>query len=382
MTKLNAALVETKGDEDASAIVTKALADLTKTVDDRLKPIEAKAANDNKLTERLDAIEAKMNRQSVKADNDHEPTVEAKAFRSFLRFGEQRMPAEEAKALTVSTNTAGGYLTTPEFSREIIKDLVEFSPIRQAARVSTTSAGSVLLPKRTGKPTAEWVGETTTRPATESTYGQANIGIYEMAAYVDVSVQLLEDAEVNVEAEVAYDLAEEFGRLEGETFVTGDGSNKPEGFMASAGIAETLNGHATTLQADALIKLMYAMPAFYRNRGVWMTNGTTLGVIRTLKDGQGNYLWQPSYQAGQPETILGRPVVEATDMPDVGAGAFPVAFGDFQRGYRIFDRVAMSLIRDPYSLATTGKVRFHARRRVGGGTVQAEALRKLKIATS
>jgi HK97 family phage major capsid protein len=384
MTKFNSALaVENKGEDDTTALVTKALADLTKTVDDRLKPIEAKAANDAKLTARLDAIETKLNRPAIlKGDNDNEPTLEAKAFRSFLRLGEQRMPAEEAKALIVADNTRGGYLTTPEFSKEVLKNLVEFSPVRQAARVGSTASGSVILPKRTGAPTANWVGETETRTSTESSYGQATISIYEMAAYVDVSLQLLEDAEINVESEVAYDLAEEFGRLEGATLLNGDGVGKPEGFMQAAAVDYVANGHATVLAADSLISLMYDLPAFYRNRGTWMLNGTSLATVRKLKDGQGNYLWQPSYQVGQPETLLGRPIVEAVDAPDIAADAYPIAFGDFNKAYRVYDRTQMSLLRDPYSLATTGKVRFHARRRVGGGTVMAEAIRKLKMAVS
>ncbi len=143
--------------------------------------------------------------------------------------------------------------------------------------------------------------------------------------------------------------------------------------MTDAGVADSLNGHATNLQADALITLMYALPAVYRNRGAWMMNGTTLATVRKLKDGQGNFLWQPSYPAGQPETILGRPVIEAVDMDDVARGAFPIAFGDFARAYRIYDRLALSVMRDPYTQATNGLARFHARRRVGGGVVSPEA---------
>jgi HK97 family phage major capsid protein len=127
---------------------------------------------------------------------------------------------------------------------------------------------------------------------------------------------------------------------------------------------------------------MYAIPALYRNRGTWVMNGSTLATIRKLKDGQNNYLWQPSYQAGQPETILGRPVVEAVDMPDVGSGTYPIIFGDFATGYRVVDRIGLSVLVNPYLLATTGITRFHATRRVGGGVIQAAALRKLKMATS
>lgn len=103
--------------------------------------------------------------------------------------------------------------------------------------------------------------------------------------------------------------------------------------MTASGIAETNDGHAANLSADALITLIYAVPATYRNRGAWVMNGTTLAAVRKLKDGQGNFLWSPSYQAGQPETILGGPVVEALDMPNIAANAFPIICGDFGTGY-------------------------------------------------
>jgi HK97 family phage major capsid protein len=152
--------------------------------------------------------------------------------------------------------------------------------------------------------------------------------------------------------------------------------------MAAESVPETLNGHATNLSADALIKLFYDMPAAYRNRGAWMMSGPTLGVIRTLKDGQGNYIWRPGLAEGAPETILGRPIAEAVDMPAVAANAFPVVFGDFSRAFRIYDRVGLSILRDPYTLATKGMIRFHARRRVGAALVLKEAIRKLKMATA
>ncbi|MBU4529716.1 MAG: phage major capsid protein [Hoeflea sp.] len=346
--------------------------------------VKAKAANDNGLAGRIAELETKLARPAIigKAANDNEPTPERKAFEGFLRYGAERMPADEVKSLVVADDTRGGYLAPAELSTEILKGIVEFSPVRQAARVGSTSRGSVILPKRTGTPTANWVGETETRTETESAYGQVEIPVHEMAAYVDVSVQLLEDAAVNVESEVASDLAEEFGRLEGVALVSGNGVKKPTGIMAAAGVTDVASGHATLITADSLITLMYDLPAYYRNKGVWMANGTTIAAIRKLKDTTNNYLWQPSYQAGQPETLLGRPIVEAVDMDDIGAGEFPILFGDVNRAYRVYDRVAMSMLRDPYTQATTGKVRFHARRRVGADLVMAEALRKLRVAES
>lgn len=387
MHNMNSTLVR-KGDDDTSAIVTKALDDLQKSVDDRIKAIETKsAANDNtKLVERLDQLETKLNRPAIiKGDNDNK-SPEQKAFTGYLRRGKEALELDEVKALRVADDSAGGYLAPSEFSAQVIKGIVEFSPIRQAARVGSTSAGEVILPKRTGRPTASWVGETEDRSATESAYGQIEVPIHEAACYVDVSQRLLEDANVDVEAEVAFDLAEEFGRLESAAFNNGDGNKKPVGIMAAAGVAYTPTGNGSTLganPADTLIDAFYATPAYYRNRGVWTMNSTTIAAVRKLKDGStGAYLWQPGLAAGDPATILGRPLIEDPEMPDIGAGTEPILFGDIASAYRIYDRVALSLMRDPYSQATKGLVRFHARRRTGGALVLAEALRKIRCATS
>lgn len=394
LTMLAPGAVVLKGEnDDPGEIVTKALGDLTKTVTegqkalgDRIAALEGKGAkaddkaNDPaaKLVERLDKIEAKVNRPGG-SETKGEPSVEQKAFAAYMRHGD-RAPEAELKTLTVSSDTQGGYLAPTEMSAEFIRDLVEFSPIRTLATVRTTAAPAVSYPKRTGITNAKWKGETQAQEGSEPAFGQVEIPIREVNTYVDVSNQLLADSGGVAEAEVRLALAEDFGQKEGLAFVSGNGVLEPEGLLTAGGIAETLNGHATNLSADQLIALMYALPAAYRARGSWLMNGGTLAKLRTLKDGQGNYLWQPSYQAGQPEMILGRPVVEAIDMPDVAANAYPVLFGDFATAYRVVDRLALSILVNPYLLATNGVTRIHATRRTGAAVVQAKALRKLKMA--
>ncbi len=390
------AALELKGEnDDANAGVTAALGELTKTVTDgqkslgdRIAALETKGGKPDdkkedpsvKINDRLDKIEAKMNRPGG-TETKGEPSVEQKAFAAYMRHGD-RAPEVELKTLTVSSDTQGGYLAPTEMSTEFIRDLVEFSPIRTLATVRTTTAPAVSYPKRTGITNAKWKGETQAQEGSEPSFGQAEIVIREVNTFVDVSNQLLADSGGAAEAEVRLALAEDFGQKEGLAFVSGDGLTAPEGLLTASGIGETLNGHATNLSADALIALMYALPAAYRARGSWLMNGGTLATLRKLKDGQGNYLWQPSYQAGQPEMILGRPVVEAVDMPDVAAGAYPILFGDFATAYRVVDRLALSILVNPYLLATNGITRIHATRRTGAGVVQAKALRKLKMATS
>lgn len=369
-----------EGEEgDPIGIVNKALGDLTKTVEDRFKAIEAKGDPAAPLADRLDKMEARMNRLGAAKPEDA-PKAELKAFGSYLRLG-SNAPADELKTLTVSSDPQGGYLAPAEMSTEFVRDLVEFSPIRSVASVRSTGSPSVIYPRRTGITNAKWKGETQAQEGSEPAFGQSEIVVKEANTFVDISNQLLADSAGQAEAEVRLALAEDFGKKEGAAFVNGNGVLEPEGIMTAAGIGETVNGHATVLAADALITLMYAMPATYRNAGAWAMNGTTLATLRKLKDGQGNYLWQPAYQLGQPETILGRPVVEMLDLPDIASGTFPVIYGDWS-GYRIVDRIGLSILVNPYLLATNGLTRIHATRRVGGGVLQPAKFRKLKMAVS
>jgi HK97 family phage major capsid protein len=379
---LSGAIELKEGDVDPAALVQKALDDLTKTMDDRLKAVEGKGL-DPKLQDRLDKLEAKLNRPGTGADDVKAAVaLEKKAFEGFLRRGRESLNADEVKTLRMSDDTQGGYLAQEEFVAQVDKNIVQFSPVRQAARVGQTGSSSVIIPRRTGRPTASWVGDIETRTETESTYGQAEVPIDEMACYVDVSNKLIEDAAVDIGAEIAFDISEEFGRAEGQSFVSGNGTKKPLGFMSDTNVNYTPGGDASLIKPDGLIDLYYALAPFYRQRGVFMCNGTTLAAIRKLKDSQNRYLWEPSLVVGSPETILGRPVVEAVDMPDIASNAFPVVFGDFSSGFRIYDRVGLSILRDPFTQALGGLTRFHARRRVGARVVRAEALRTLKIATS
>jgi HK97 family phage major capsid protein len=350
--------------------------------DARLAATEKKARSAYEAADRVEVALARTPAGAQFGARPGETSLETKAFLSFIRQGRESLAPEEIKSLVVSDDSRGGYLAPKEFSREVDKNIVQFSPIRQAARVGSTSAGSVIVPRRTGAPTARWVTESETRPEAGSTYGQITIPVSEAAAYIDISNTLLEDAFVDIGEELAFDLAEEFGRIEGAAFVAGDGQKKPLGLLSDTAVGSIVSGNATAITADSLIDVFYGLAPFYRQRGAWLLNGKTLAAIRKLKDGAGQYLWQPGLAAGQPETILGRPAIESVDMPDIATNAYPVAFGDFATGYRIYDRVMLSLLRDPYSQATNGMTRFHARRRVGGGVVRAEAIVKLKIAAS
>lgn len=327
------------------------------------------------LRARLDALEAKAARPGVAAPAIVAGDAERKAFTRFLQTGEL-----DTKALTVANDAPRFVLAPEDVSSEFVRNLVEWSPVRSIADVRSTTSHTVQIPKRTGITNAKWKGETAAREASEPTFDEQEIAIKEINTYVDLSQWMLEDS-ANVEAEVRLALAEDFGQKEGLAFVKGGAApEEPKGFLTAPGIAELKNGHATTLSPDALIRMAYSLPGAYRSRATWVMSGATLGLIRGMKDAQGQYLWQPSYQAGQPETILGRPVVELVDMPAVADAATPIVFGDFKAGFRIYDRVSLDVRVDPYTQATNGLVRFHARRRVGSDVVRPDAFRKLVMA--
>ncbi|MCA0996299.1 phage major capsid protein [Alloyangia pacifica] len=327
----------------------------------------------DRINARLDAIEAKANRPTVTgASSPLMGSQEVKAFTHYLSTG-------EAKSLTTASDTANHILVPEEVSGEFIRNLVEYSPVRAIADVRSTAGATIILPKRTSVTNAVWVGETSARTGSEPAFAQTEVAVKEISTYVDMSIQLAEDS-ANVLSEVNLALAEDFGQKESLSFVNGSTALEPSGFMTDANVAATAAASGVAISPDELIALMYALPGTYRNAGTWVMNGSTLAALRTLKDGHGNYLWQPSYQAGQPETILGRPVIEAVDMPDIGEGAEPIIFGDFKRGYRIYDRISLVVLADPYTQRANGLMRYHARRRVGAGVVRPDALRKLKMA--
>lgn len=374
-----AIILKDGGDDDPNDIVTKALEDLTKTIDERF---DEQAEKHKKLGERIDKVEAKANRAKGDGgeDDDEAAEIERKAFGTYLRLG-SAAPADEIKALTVSSDPQAGYLAPAEMSTEFIRDLVEYSPVRSVASVRAITSQSVKYPKRTSITNAKWEGETEVSEESTVGFGQLEVAPHKITTFVDISNELLSDSGGTAEAEVRMALAEDFGQKEGLAFVNGSGSGQPEGLMTHTSIGETVNGSTSAVSPDKMIDLMYSLPAAYRNAGTWMLNGTTLAAIRKLKDADGRFLWQPAFTAGQPETILGRPVVEAVDMPDIASGAFPILYGDFS-AYRIVDRLAMTILSDPYTQAIKGVTRIHATRRVGGRVLQAERFKKLKMSTS
>lgn len=366
---------------------------------------ETKAALD-KIQDHLDEVETKLERMAVATPEGGAPPpeggegddlTEMKAYGAFLRFGEHKLTQEEerlltkapkpqeGKVLTRGDDTTGGYLAPEEYVEEIIKGITEFSPIRTLARVRSTSRHSIQIPKRTGTFSAAWVSEIGTRSETTGlTWGLEEVPTHEMYALVDISTQNLEDSAFDLEAELAMEFSEQFGVLEGTGFVSGNAVGKPEGIITNATVLANYvaSGAASTLTADGLIDLAFALNSDYFRNASWILNRLTVRDIRKLKDGNGQYLWQPGLQGAAPATILERPYTECTDMPTVTTNTYSVAIGDWRRAYTIVDRVEMATLRDPYTQATAGAVRFIARKRVGGQVTLPEACKVQKTAAS
>ncbi len=368
--------VEGRGEDPVTA---EQLVKIEKTLDtfedlnQRLTLQEQRVKDDG---EQLDRIETALDRVGKGAEKEAKKNEAKETFELWCRKGEKGLTPEQLKVLTIADDTTGGYLAPSEYVQEIIKGIVEFSPVRSIARVRTTSARSVMHPKRTGQFSATWTAELGTRSETTGlTYGLEEIPTHEASALVDISAADLEDSAFNLEAELNMEFSERFGVAEGTAFVSGSAVGKPEGFLVNSDVGNTNTGDANFLTADGLISLFYAIKSGYAGQAVWTMARGTIAAIRKLKDGEGNYLWAAGLAGGVANNILGAPYVEMVDMPAVSAGLKPIMFGDFRRGYIIVDRISLALLRDPFTQATSGAIRFVARKRVGGQVVLAEALR-------
>jgi HK97 family phage major capsid protein len=373
--------IELKDDNaDPAEVVTKALNEFQASVDARLKDIETKAANDNKLAERLDKLEAKANRPGagIRHDNDNDAKLETKAFNSFLRGGVASLDDIEKKTLNAGTPASGGYVVAPEYSSKIIEKLVQFSPLRGLASVMTIGGSEVYIPVLDTGIAGGWVTETGTRASTEPTFDQMNFKVFEFAGYVPVSQQLLEDSFIDIQAFIAGHIQKQFGKSEATAFMVGDGNGKPTGLLHTPADYASVTAAADASDIiDRLIETFYKLPGAYAANGSWIMRRETMGVIRAAADNATKgTLWSDSLANGTPATLLGRPVYESVDMdllPAATGTTYPIVFGDIASAYQIVDRVGVGIMRDDYTGADNGTVKFRARRRVGGAPVLTEA---------
>ena len=305
------------------------------------------------------------------------------AFLAHVRKGEVKA------SLNKGADAEGGYLAPREWDRTITDKLLILSDMRSLATIQTISTNGFKKLFNLRGTASGWVGENAARPETAGpTFGSMDFQTGELYANPAATQQMLDDAEIDLESWLAGEVQTEFAYQEGLAFVSGSGANgRPNGILtyitggtnAAAnplGAITTVNsGAAATLTADGVVNLVQALPTVFTGNARFAMNKGTQGVVRLLKDTTNNYLWQPSYQAGQPATLLGYPVSEIAAMPALAAGSKSVLFGDFARTYLIVDRVGVRVLRDPY----TNKpfVMFYTTKRVGGGVANPESMKAL-----
>lgn len=365
----------------------------------------------DKLKDRIDGLETKASRPQVGITDgadfakvkklymqkhgeekgsqvaEDDAVYHEKAYVAFLRDGDMGLqrfknsqPSNQ-KAWLLADDTSAGFLALPPMKvDEILKQVTEMSPVRELARVFTGGTEQLELTSRDSIMTAAWVGETATRSETTApTYGLINIFAHENYVQPHASRQMLADAAFNLEAELSSEAAESMADLESAAFVSGSGVGQPTGIATSTRITHDTTDTTGVVDFDDLIDMYYAIKDRYRANATWGVNRTILGSIRKLKDGQGQHLWQPALAPAEPDTILGRPVREFSDLASTfTTGNDLVIYGDFRAGYAIYDRMGMTLLRDEITGKNSGKVEFDFFRRTGGDLRQAEALRVLE----
>jgi HK97 family phage major capsid protein len=338
----------------------------------------------------IDDLNAKMAARAagggVIGDIQPDPEYVA-AFKAHMRRG------DVSAAMSKGTDADGGYLAPVEWDRTLTGKLKRVSPIRANARViSITTAGfkKLFTDRAVG---SGWVGETAARPQTSTPQlASLDFPLGELYANPAISQQLLDDAAIDLEQWLSDEVDTEFARQEGIAFLSGNGTNKPHGILTYvAGGANATrhpwgpipvvnSGTAATITADGFLDLFYALPGEFRANAKLYTSRGAQVAMRKLKDGQNNYLWQPSFAAGQPATLAGESIVDIPDMPAVAADAIAALYGDMDASYLVVDRVGVRVLRDPF----TNKpfVHFYTTKRVGGGLYNPEAMLALKIAAN
>lgn len=401
---------ETKAAPAAGDALLRAFEEFKQANDARLAAIERKRGDvlleekveriDRALTEHKSALERiAMNGRRPALAADPAVSEHKSAWTAYLRRGDESAFAQfEAKALSVVGSTPGGqdggYTAPPELDRLIESRLAQVSPMRSIATVRTTGANVFKKPISLTAAGTGWVSETGSRTQTDTpTLALLEFPTAELYANLAATQTLLDDSFVNLEEWIAGEVEEAFAGQERAAFVTGDGSNKPRGFLDYDIVADAsqewgeigyiasgaAGAFAEDDPVDKLIDLVYAPKSQFRQNARFVMNRKTVSAVRKLKDADGHYIWDPGDGASG-SSLLGYPITELEDMPDIAANAFAIAFGDFARGYLIVDRAGVRVLRDPYSAKPY--VLLYVTKRVGGGVQNFDAIKVLKFAAS
>lgn len=387
--------------EEFKAENNKEIADLKKGLGDVVQTEKVDRIN-TQMTELQTAIDqvnsaiAALKVGGAGDDTDPDKKAYATAFDRFFRKGVENGLSELAvkAAATSSSDPDGGYTVPTQTEAAIDRVLTTVSAMRQISGTMSISAAVYKKLVGQGGAAAGWVGEKESRPQTNTpTLAALEFPAMELYAMPAATQNLLDDSAVNIEQWLADEVSLTFAEKEGAAFIAGTGVLQPRGILSYDTVADAsyawgklgfvVTGAAADFiaedPADALIDLTMALKQGYRQNARWLMNRKVQGKVRKMKDDQDNYLWQPGIQAGQPATLLGYPITDDDNMSDVGSNAFPVAFGDFRRGYLIVDRQGIRVLRDPFTAKPY--VLFYTTKRVGGGVQNFEAIKLLKCST-
>lgn len=385
---------------------------------EKLAKIEKDMDSIEDVKQRLEKIELDANRPGKGKDSEYskEQIEHKNAFEKWVRNPKDPQLAAElkhaeaalhAKAVATTTDGAGGYAVPEELSRQITSKIIDLSPIRRHAKVVQAGSKDYKELVNVRGSVGGWVGETDTRTETGTSSLEEVAPTFGMSyAYPKATEESLDDIFFNVNQWIVDESSVALAKQEGAAFVSGNGTKKPTGFLNgtpvstgdedsparafgtlqyfATGDASGLGTLSTTsptfYPGDVFLDCVYGIKKGYRAGAIWLANKATLGEMRKLKDADGNYLWQPGLVSGQPSTFLGYGIEEDEEMPDIGANAFPVAFGNFREGYLIVDLVGLRITRD--EITTPGYVKFYVRRRVGGKLLNDDAIKVIKCAAS
>lgn len=359
---------------------------------ERMEEDMVRLKNEIERQERLDAFEKEMNAfaskpitskpgtmQEIKDKKEGRASNEYKtAFWNALKTYGGAIRPDVANVLTIGTDADGGFLVPDEFEYTIIEKLQEENIMRKLAHVITTSSGDRKIPVSASKGSAQWMDEGAAFTESDDSFAQITIGAHKVGTLIKVSDELLNDSAFNLESYIATEFARRIGATEEEAFINGDGTKSPLGLLAETGGAEVgvQAASATAITADELIDLFYSLRAPYRKNASFILNDLTIKNIRKLKDGNGQYLWQPSIVVGEPDTLLGKPLHTSSFMPTVAANNKTILFGDYNY-YWIADRQTRVFKRLGELYAVNGQVGFLGYQRVDGKLILPEAVKVL-----
>jgi len=384
------------------------------TNDERLAQIERQVSADVVTEEKMNRINAALDQQKSLVDSlllrQRRPVLGAgssimsagamehkAAFEVYMRNGQTAsargsLSKLEEKALSIGSDPDGGYLVPHETETQIGRLLSDISPIRSIASVRQVSTSVYKKPFTINGPAVGWAGETEARAQTAApTLDELEFQAMELFAQPAATGALLDDAAINVEEWLAQEVQIAFAEQEGAAFVNGNGDRRPRGFLSYPTVANNLwrwgnigtiatGADGAFVDSDVLVDLVYEVRAGYRQNAHFVMNRRTQAEVRKLKDADGNYLWAPATRADGKPTLMNFPIAESEDMPDISPNASAIAFGDFNRGYLIVDRVGVRVLRDPFSAKPF--VLFYTTKRVGGGVQDFDAIKLLNFSAA